>query len=313
MELSGKYSVTILCKEMGINRSGFYKWLNRIDNPSTREQSRINNIKLFIDYHNKYPSHGYRWLNAKIQLDLGIILSDQYAHRLCKYSGISSQARHVKRYGKAKKELKGFPNLVLKSMKVTSPFMVVVSDMTAFWANGVYYELTLFMDLYNNEIIAYSLSDRRGDPNTYHEALLTVLQKKKEYADFETILHTDQGSVYSSKKFNESLPLYNIIHSMSRAGKPTDNGAMEAINGWLKEELFIDLDINNQEDIPTQIEQYIHFFNYERPAYMLNYETPISFKEKKLIQNKYKKRIENEEKSTVINELYLLLKSLCKN
>ena len=132
MELSRKYSINELCIEIDVNRSGFYKWLNRLSTTSTRMQDRINNIQLFIKYHIKYPSHGYRWLNAKIRLDMGLIISGQYAHRICKYAGIASHARHVKRYGKAKKELKGFPKLVLKSMKVTAPYMVVVSDMTAF-------------------------------------------------------------------------------------------------------------------------------------------------------------------------------------
>lgn len=50
---------------------------------------------------------------------------------------------------------------------------------------------------------------------------------------------------------------------MSRAGTPTDNGAMEAINGWAKDELFIDLHINESDDVPTQIREYIHFFNCE--------------------------------------------------
>ena len=90
-----------------------------------------------------------------------------------------------------------------------------------------------------------------------------MLKKKEEYSEFKTVLHTDQGSVYCSKKFNESLPIYNIIHSMSRAGTPTDNGAMEAINGWAKDELFIDLHINESDDVPTQIREYIHFFNCE--------------------------------------------------
>ena len=45
------------------------------------------------------------------------------------------------------------------------------------------------------------------------------------------VLHTDQGSVYASKAFNELLPMYNIQHFMSRAGTPTDNAAMESING----------------------------------------------------------------------------------
>ncbi len=64
------------------------------------------------------------------------------------------------------------------------------------------------MNLFNNELIAYSLSNKKGDPNTYHDALKQVLIKK-EYKDYVTILHSDQGSVYSSKKFNESLPSYH--------------------------------------------------------------------------------------------------------
>ena len=52
------------------------------------------------------------------------------------------------------------------------------------------------------------------------------------------VLHTDQGSVYSSESFNELLPLYNIVHSMSRAGTPTDNAAMEAINFCIKADIF---------------------------------------------------------------------------
>lgn len=92
------------------------------------------------------------------------------------------------------------------------------------------------------------------------------------------ILHSDQGSVYSSKKFNESLYPYNITHSMSKPGKPTENGAMESINGWIKEELFIDFNINSSNDIFSEIDKYIHYFNFERPQSALNYLTPIQFK-----------------------------------
>lgn len=93
------------------------------------------------------------------------------------------------------------------------------------------------------------------------------------------ILHSDQGSVYSSKSFNELLPLYNITHSMSRAGTPTDNGAMESINGWIKEELFNDFRIKESDDIVKAVQEYIVFFNNGRPSYSLNYLTPKQFKE----------------------------------
>ena len=58
------------------------------------------------------------------------------------------------------------------------------------------------MDLFNNEIVSYGLSSVRGDRNTYIYGLEELMQMKKEYKDLETILHTDQGSVYSSKSYN---------------------------------------------------------------------------------------------------------------
>ena len=91
-----------------------------------------------------------------------------------------------------------------------------------------------FMDLFNNEIASYGLSDIRGNRNTYFEGLKDLINKKEEYGNLKLILHTDQGSVYSSKAFNDLLLLYNITHLMSRAGTPTDNPAMEAINRWIK-------------------------------------------------------------------------------
>lgn len=68
--------------------------------------------------------------------------------------------------------------------------------------------------------------------NAYLIAMSMLIEEKnKKYTDLEMILHSDQGSVYCSKRFNESLYLYNIIHSVSKPGSPTENGAMEAING----------------------------------------------------------------------------------
>lgn len=69
----------------------------------------------------------------------------------------------------------------------------------------------------------------------------------------KTILHSDQGYVYSSKSFNDLLPTYNIIRFMSRAGTQTDNLAMEAINGWITSEIFTDLHIRNKESVKDDI------------------------------------------------------------
>jgi transposase InsO family protein len=205
-------------------------------------------------------------------------MSDQRAHRICKAAGITSISKHY-RYKKPGDPYKVYPNLLMSGINVSGPLQCIVSDMTAFYLKGIYYELTLFMDIWNNEILSYSLSKKRGDRMTYMSGLKGILDIKARYPDLEMILHTDQGSVYSSKSFNELLPLYNIVRSMSRAGTPTDNAAMEAINGWIKAEMFNDLHITSNESIDAEINKYILFFNEERPAYSLNYLTPKQYRE----------------------------------
>ena len=79
--------------------------------------------------------------------------------------------------------------------------------------------------------------------------------------------------------YNELLPMYGITHSMSHAGTPTDNAAMESINGWIKSELFMDFHITGEKDVTDEIDRYVHFFNEERPAYSLNYMTPKQYRE----------------------------------
>ena len=170
-------------------------------------------------------------------------------------------------------------NLLLSEMQIDGPLQCVVSDMTAFYVKGVYYELTLYMDLWNNEIVSHSLSAKRGDRTTYISGLEDLVELKKLHPEYQMILHSDQGSVYASKAFNELLPMYGITRSMSRAGTPTDNAAMEAINGWIKAELFMDLHVSGEKPVEKEIDEYILFFNEQRPAYSLNYMTPKQYRE----------------------------------
>ena len=175
---------------------------------------------------------------------------------------------------------KKYNNLIWNGWKyLTRPFEVIVSDMTAFYVKGTYYELTMYFDAWNKEIVGYGLVSRKGDTRSYYDGLNQVLNRiKKEQTDDLIILHTDQGSVYSSKAYNKLLENYNISRSMSRAGTPTDNPVNESLNGWIKEELIIDYDLKHCKNVPKLIEEYIYYYNNERPSYALNYKTPIQYK-----------------------------------
>ena len=263
---------------MGIHRSSFYYWKKMLSNPAPRTKALVENIQLFKEYHLKYPSHGYRWLNAKIRLDKGIKMSDPYAHKCCKAAGIKSKAKHYK-YKKPGAPFKIFPNLLMSEIQIDGPLQCVVSDMTEFWVKGIYYELTLYMDLWNNEILSYSLSSKRGDRMTYISGLKDLLELKKQHPEYQMILHSDQGSVYASKAYNDLLPMY-VTRSMSRAGTTTDNSAMESINGWIKAELFMAFHVTGERPVHDEVDEYIKFFNEERPSYALSYLTPKQYREK---------------------------------
>lgn len=136
--------------------------IDNLSHPTTRTLQLIENISLFRSYHLKYPSHGYRWLNARIRLDTGLVVSDTYAHKCCKAAGIKSKAKHYC-YRKPGEKGRIYPNLLLSEINVDGPLQCIVSDMTVFYVKVIYYELTLNMDLWNNEIISHTPSSRHGD------------------------------------------------------------------------------------------------------------------------------------------------------
>ncbi len=77
---------------------------------------------------------------------------------------------------------------------------------------------------------------------------------RKEHLEYKTILHSDQGSVYASRAFNALLPMYGVTRSLSR-GTPMGNAAMEAINGWIKTEMFMDFRVTGEMPVEKEVDE----------------------------------------------------------
>ena len=69
------------------------------------------------------------------------------------------------------------------------------------------------------------------------------------------VFHTDQGSAYSFLAFCQAHRHYNILRSMSREGAPTDNPIIEALGGWMKEELYLDFGLTEVENVPSLLDR----------------------------------------------------------
>ena len=265
---------------MGVSRSGYYKWKKR--DKSKRDIKREELIALVEAVHADHRSHGYRWTAAYIRLEYGYECSDNYIYKCFRFLGIKSETKHKVHYRKRKEKDK-YPNLIFTTWEtVDRPRQVIVSDMTAFKFWILYFEVTFYFDVFTKEILTYKVAARKGDRNQYIDGLEDIKNLLKSQTE-PVVLHTDQGSVYASMAYNELIKDTVIVRSMSRAGKPTDNPVNESINGWMKEELYMDFKLDEcrrREEFMEALEKYVDFYNKHRPCYALGYDTPVNYRKR---------------------------------
>lgn len=278
--LSRDFSIADICSMMGVSRSGYYKWKRR--EPSMRDVTREAMVEVVEQIHTEHPTHGYRWTAAYMRHNLNLIISDNFVYKCFRYLGIQSQTRHKVHY-KPRKICDRYPNLIFSTWDtVDRPRQVIVSDMTVlkFWI--FYFELTFYFDVFTKEMLSWKLAERRGAREQYIEGLQDVINLLKGAAE-PVVLHTDQGSVYSSMAYNELIKDTLIVRSMSRAGKPTDNPVNEALNGWIKEELMIDYQIDkcrSRDQVNNVLENYMEYYNKQRPCFAIGYDTPVNYRKR---------------------------------
>lgn len=276
--LREEYPVTELCREMGVNRSGYYKWAARKGTKNRYEKDRELLTQLLQEAHERHRSYGYHKLAIAVRNETGWLFSDNLAHKCCKYAGIKAKVRHYN-YSRPQlgQEHKKASNLIRGNWNAKEPLEIVVSDMTMIRHKGSRYEWTYMLDTFNNEIVSSHVSSITGDRRPYFRCLEDLISKTKEQA-YPVILHTDQGSVYSSEAFFNAHKDSNIIRSMSRAGTPTDNPVIESINGWIKEELYSEGWDKRYSSAEEMIDTYVRYYNSERLAYALHYKSPLQYK-----------------------------------
>lgn len=265
---------------MGVSRSGYYKWKKHP--PSERDINREKMIELVRAIHERHRTHGYRWTAAYIRVNENIEVCNNYVYKCFRYLCIKSETKHQVHY-RPRKIRDRYPNLIYSTWEtVDRPRQVIVSDMTAFKVWYMYIEVTFYFDVFTKEILSYKVAERRGAREQYIDGLNDVITLLKG-AKSPVILHTDQGTVYASMAYNELIKDTNIIRSMSRAGKPTDNPVNEALNGWIKEELVIDFKIEEcreKKAFQEVMDKYVKFYNEQRPCFAIGYDTPENYRKR---------------------------------
>ncbi|WP_230127473.1 IS3 family transposase, partial [Bacillus sp. CECT 9360] len=135
------------------------------------------------------------------------------------------------------------------------------------------------LDLYNNEIIAYEMG-RNTETILVIKTVYQAIQKEKDVQG--VILHSDRGTQYTSKLYQDTLESYDIRSSMSRSGNPFDNACIESFFSHLKTEAFYPYSVQSIEDLEVKLHQYIHRYNHTRRQKRLNRQSPVNYRNQQL-------------------------------
>ncbi len=273
---SVSHSVKELCDVYEVSRSGYYKWLKRKGTLNRYEQQQQELDYYVADIHSHYPSQGYRSIADTLLNQYGWVVSDISVFKSMQRLGIKGFVRRQKSPTPNGVEHNRFPNVLNRDFYSDKPMQKLVTDVTYIKNKGKWYYLACYLDLFNNEIVDWELSDVFDNFLVMRPAK-RILEKAKSTGT-PILLHSDQGVQYSSAGYCNLLKSYNTIQSMSRAGTPRDNAVMESFFGRFKDVMSSHFQYWKCNDIRKAVADTIYYFNYLRPVRKLIRKPPVQYR-----------------------------------
>ncbi len=271
MELRHQYDLEVLLNLTNIARSSFYYHQKQISLP---DKYQVTKELIKAIYHKHKGRYGYRRITDEIK-NKGFIINHKTVLRLMKSLSLKSKIR-VKKYKSYKGEQgKIAPNILERNFKASAPNQKWATDVTEFNVSGSKLYLSPIIDLFNQEIISYELTER-----PVFNQVVMMLKKafKKIPNNTNLMLHSDQGWQYQMRQYQILLKEKGIIQSMSRKGNCLDNAIIENFFGTLKSELFYLKKYKSTDELKHEIIEYIKYYNNERIKSNLNKMSPIQYR-----------------------------------
>jgi len=261
-----------LCSKLGVSRSGYYAWLNRVEcGREVENRGLVGEIRLI--HRQSRGTYGSPRVHARLRQQ-GYRVNHKHVARLMRVHGIVSKMRLKFKARKSESQRYKTPNLLLDRSAPTHKNQVWVGDVTYVRIKGRWTYLAVVMDLYTRKIIGWSYSKYRLVSMTT-DALLMAVQMERPRG--KVIFHSDQGTEYTSNGYRAALAEHGITQSMSRKGCCWDNAFMESFFHTLKTEMLYFQKLHNFIQTTAYILDYIRFYNHERIHSSLDYKTPNEY------------------------------------
>lgn len=272
------FSVRAMCRCLRIHPSGFYAWLKNPLSERAKEDKRQTKL-IQQAWEDSGKVYGYRKLHDDL-LEQGETSCPNRIARLASLAGIKAQIGYKRRPG----AYGGKPSVVVdntldRQFDVETPDTVWVTDITYIKTYEGFAYLAVVIDLYSRRVVGWSMQGRQTT-DVALQALLSAVWRRKPKN--KVLIHSDQGSQFTSIDWALFLKHHNLEHSMSRRGNCHDNAVAESFFNLLKRERIRRRIYKTRDDARKDVFDYIEmFYNPIRKHVRNGMLSPVKFEEQR--------------------------------
>ncbi|WP_336183899.1 IS3 family transposase [Bacillus sp. 205(2023)] len=267
--LHGTMTVQNICVHLGISRASYYRWKKNLmkDHPKCHLEKQIGTLCREHKYR-----YGYRKITAILKKEMRI--NHKTVQRIMQKNQWQCRVK-VKKRKKNGQPYAVVDNILDRNFQSDRPLEKLVTDITYLPYGQKQLYLSSILDVYNGEVIAFTIGDKQDT-----DFVLNTLDQLPTLPQ-NCVLHSDQGSVYTSYEYQKAVKTKGITMSMSRKGTPADNASIESFHSSLKSETFYLNSINRTTTaiVERTVKEYIYYYNNIRIQTKLNSQSPISYRQ----------------------------------
>lgn len=276
--------VAVLCRVLGVSRSGFYAWEHREPSASSTSDGR-----LAVRIAAIHKASGGRYGSPRVHAELaaeGVAVSRKRVARIMTELGLASlRKRRFKATTDSNHKLPIANNVLDRKFEVDAPDVAWVTDITYVWTSEGWLYVAAILDLFSRRVVGLSTS-QRVDRDLVLAALRDAVGRRVPNQGL--VHHSDRGSQYASGDYQKALRELGFVCSMSRKGDCWDNAVAESFFATLKTELIYPRRFATKREAREAIFDYVEvFYNRRRRHSTLGYLSPIDFEMKFLERKMY--------------------------
>ena len=269
----GKYRVEAMCEVFEVSRSGYYAWRKQ-KHKTDRDSWLIRQIETCQRQSNY--TYGCRRVRTWLEKQCHVRVNLKAVLRVMRKIDALAQIRRRKAYTSGKEAVHRYENILKRQFAQTVPNRFWATDITSIPTRKGMAYLCAVIDQCGKMVLNY----RIGTDMTSTLVIDTIAEAlKQEKVTDGLVLHSDQGSQYTSKAYFDLTQEYHVSPSMSSPGCPYDNAAMENFFGTLKTECLYRARFSSRTEVEQLVSEYVYFYNYERIS-LKNGLTPVEIRSK---------------------------------